>query len=360
MFHDAGANDTILLRNAGSQLQVDVAMAMHRSALLGQKSRQLVSKLAEDSDNRLFWPSVHRIYEGFPKLSASTIVSPEVGGTVGSNVLISKIGSGSIGEVYLSVNSGNGQQEAMKLVAKRRLCDCKRVQNIYNEFRALCKIEHPNVIALREVMHTTHYIVLVLDYSGKSNLYRHLKRIESQMDLYQAKNIFEQAIAGLAYLHGAGIAHRDLKPENITVSDEEEGIQPVLKIIDFGCAVPAGMMCKDPAGTMPFMAPEILLGESYDPKATDVWALGVVLLETLCGIGKLNKLLQWPESPAPKPTAQSGGQLKVYLSDPVSMKLDLQDKQLPDPLLELVTMMLTANAEERWSAQQSEACGWSA
>jgi serine/threonine protein kinase len=93
------------------------------------------------------------------------------------------------------------------------------------------------------------------------------------------------------------VAHADLKPENVMVS--KHGLHA--KLVDFGAAVDAGDLRTDLRGTMPFMAPEILSEAPYMPAPVDVWAFGVLILEMLCGTGKLNRMMLWPNRVSPKP-----------------------------------------------------------
>lgn len=89
-----------------------------------------------------------------------------------------------------------------------------------------------------------------------------------------------------------------------------------MKLLDFGSAAPFSKPCTDMAGTMPFMAPEILSAadkDPYIPSGCDMWATAVALLEMLCGFGKLNKMLNW--GPRPKPSPQRSEELRIFFKD---------------------------------------------
>merc|ERR1712048_615332 len=101
------------------------------------------------------------------------------------------------------------------------------------------------------------------------------------------------------YIHSEGmVAHRDLKPENIAV--DGEGSSARAQLVDFGSAVDiSNGNVSDVVGTMPFMAPEVIMGESYKPSGADIWSYGVIMLEMICGINKMRKMLRWERSPSP-------------------------------------------------------------
>mmetsp|Transcript_34550 Transcript_34550/g.25658 ORF Transcript_34550/g.25658 Transcript_34550/m.25658 type:complete len:162 (+) Transcript_34550:1612-2097(+) len=92
----------------------------------------------------------------------------------------------------------------------------------------------------------------------------------------RAVKIAHQIATAIYYLHSFGIAHRDIKPENILMVNEEDDSQ--VKLVDFGLSktFSPGETCKEPFGTLCYVAPEILLQRSYD-KSVDLWSLGVII-----------------------------------------------------------------------------------
>jgi len=91
--------------------------------------------------------------------------------------------------------------------------------------------------------------------------------------------VFRQIIDGVAYLHSMGLAHRDIKLDNCVMTTDN-----VVKLIDFGTATvfryPGGkqQMCSGVVGSDPYLAPEVLSRESYDPRKTDVWSVAMIFL----------------------------------------------------------------------------------
>ena len=88
--------------------------------------------------------------------------------------------------------------------------------------------------------------------------------------------IVRQVCQGLLYLHHKSIIHRDIKPENILVADNK------VKIADFGWSVYAEGRRETLCGTLDYLAPEIVKGESHD-KSLDVWQIGILTYELAVG-----------------------------------------------------------------------------
>ena len=98
----------------------------------------------------------------------------------------------------------------------------------------------------------------------------------------EARVCIMQLVSALGYCHDRGVSHRDLKPENLLYSDATDSA--VLKVADFGLAklVKENEMMQTSCGTPGYVAPEVLLGKSYN-SAVDMWSTGVILYILLCG-----------------------------------------------------------------------------
>jgi len=92
----------------------------------------------------------------------------------------------------------------------------------------------------------------------------------------RARELAHQIATAIYYLHSFGIAHRDLKPENILMVDKSENAS--IKMVDFGLSKTfgPGETCKEPYGTLCYVAPEILMQSAYD-KSVDCWSLGIII-----------------------------------------------------------------------------------
>jgi serine/threonine protein kinase len=137
---------------------------------------------------------------------------------------------------------------------------------------------HPNLVAYADsfVEHQTLY--LVMEHCADGDMYDYLsRRRQRTMSCMNALSVLSQVAAGLAFLHQLGIAHRDISLENIMLHRGR------CKLGDFGLATRARRGGGRHVGKKYYMAPEIVAGGSYDPKAADVWSLGIVLFVMLTG-----------------------------------------------------------------------------
>ncbi|OWZ18222.1 Serine/threonine protein kinase [Phytophthora megakarya] len=137
---------------------------------------------------------------------------------------------------------------------------------------------HPNLVQYIDsfIEHQTLY--LVMDHCADGDMYDYLStRKQRTLSCTNALSVLAQVAAGLAFLHKYGIAHRDISLENIMLHHGR------CKLGDFGLATRARRCSGQHAGKKYYMAPEVVAGEVYDPKAADVWSLGIVLFIMLTG-----------------------------------------------------------------------------
>ena len=103
--------------------------------------------------------------------------------------------------------------------------------------------------------------------------------MSGKMSRPQIYCVFRQIVDGVDYLHGMGLAHRDLKLDNCVMTEDN-----VVKLIDFGTATvfhypgKAQTMASGIVGSDPYLAPEVLSSESYDPRKTDVWSVAIIFM----------------------------------------------------------------------------------
>lgn len=195
--------------------------------------------------------------------------------------ILSTRASGSFGTVKVGKYIITGKQVAIKIVYKDRL-DKQAVSYLESEISCLKLIKHTNVIKLYDLYESPTKLYLVMEL-GDGDLYQHI------MDHYKllgmpedsVKYYFGQITSAIIYCHDIKIVHRDLKPQNIIIFKSLN----VVKLADFGFSkqYKTGEYLKTTCGSMPYTAPEILMGELYDPKVSDVWSLGVILFIMLTG-----------------------------------------------------------------------------
>ncbi|XP_031707548.1 striated muscle preferentially expressed protein kinase-like isoform X2 [Anarrhichthys ocellatus] len=153
-------------------------------------------------------------------------------------------------------------------------------QEVLKEYEILKSLHNEKVMALHEAYVTPHYLVLVAEYcTGKELLYSLIDRFRYSED--DVVGYLVQILQGVEYLHNRRVLHLDLKPDNIMVTNLN-----AVKIVDFGSAQsfnPLSLKLWDSgAGTLEYMAPEMVKGEVVGPPS-DIWTVGVVTYIMLSG-----------------------------------------------------------------------------
>lgn len=191
------------------------------------------------------------------------------------------LGKGKFGRVYLAKERSSGFICALKVLHKSELQQGKVEKQVRREIEIQSNLRHPNILQLYGHFQDDDKIFLVLEFAGKGELYKHLRR-ENRFPERKASQYIAQMAAALRYLHDKNVMHRDIKPENILV-----GIKGDIKISDFGWSVHApnnrrNTMC----GTLDYLPPEMIKPGSHDnfySERVDLWSLGVLTYEFLVG-----------------------------------------------------------------------------
>jgi aurora kinase, other len=191
------------------------------------------------------------------------------------------LGKGKFGRVYLARERSSGFVCALKTLHKSEIQQGKVEKQVRREIEIQSNLRHPNIVRLYGHFHDSKRIFLILEFAGKGELYKHLRK-EHRFPEWKAAQYIAQMCAALRYLHKKHIMHRDIKPENILV-----GIHGEIKISDFGWSVHAPnnrrqTMC----GTLDYLPPEMLrpgASDNYYNEKVDLWSLGVLTYEFLVG-----------------------------------------------------------------------------
>ncbi|EXJ88874.1 AUR protein kinase [Capronia epimyces CBS 606.96] len=191
------------------------------------------------------------------------------------------LGKGKFGRVYLARERSSGYVCALKVLHKSELQQGKVEKQVRREIEIQSNLRHPNILRLFGHFHDSKRIFLILEFAGKGELYKHLRK-ENRFPEWKAAQYIAQMAAALKYLHKKHVMHRDIKPENILL-----GIHGEIKVSDFGWSVHAPnnrrqTMC----GTLDYLPPEMLKPGSSDnfyTEKVDLWSLGVLTYEFLVG-----------------------------------------------------------------------------
>src|ERR1051326_3042996 len=189
--------------------------------------------------------------------------------------LISFLGVGGMGEVYLADDKKLGRKVALKTLPAEFTNDNERLRRFQHEARAASALNHPNLLTIYEIGAEAGAYFIATEYVDGLTLRALLKRGRLKLD--QSLDIAQQVAFALTAAHGAGIVHRDIKPENIMVRHDE-----IVKVLDFGLAKliedhardmvdheadTRALVLTDPGrvlGTPQYMSPEQARGRSEE------------------------------------------------------------------------------------------------
>jgi eukaryotic-like serine/threonine-protein kinase len=153
-----------------------------------------------------------------------------VAGTLIRNYeILSALGAGGMGEVYLAEDKRLGRKVAIKFLPAAVATDERSRQRLLREAKTAATLDHPNICAIYEVAEEGGYFFIVLQYIEGETLAARIKR--QLPDLREALAIAAQVADALNEAHARGIIHRDIKPENIMLTTRGQ-----VKVLDFGLA----------------------------------------------------------------------------------------------------------------------------
>jgi eukaryotic-like serine/threonine-protein kinase len=209
-----------------------------------------------------------------------------VGQTISHYRIVEKIGAGGMGEVYRARDEHLARDVAIKVLPPGTLTDASARKHFHKEALILSQLSHPNVATIHDFDTQQDVDFLVMEYIPGITLSE--KVAAGPLPEKEVLRLGVQLAEGLAAAHEQGVIHRDLKPSNVRVTSNGR-----LKILDFGLAklrlpVTASTATESlsdtqaMAGTLPYMAPEQLLGGEIDARS-DLHAAGLVLYEMATG-----------------------------------------------------------------------------
>jgi tRNA A-37 threonylcarbamoyl transferase component Bud32 len=223
----------------------------------------------------------------------SVIDDPLLGRVVGDKYRIdAEIGAGGMATIYRCTRLHIGDTVAVKVLRADLFRDPQFAERFRREAEAAARLKHPNVVAIYDFgVASDGLAYLVMELVDGPNL-RTLIRDRGPLPAASAAEIIRQVCAALSEAHRQGIVHRDIKPANIAVETTPDGLR--VKVLDFGVASLRGdgaavnlTQTGAVLGTPAYMSPEQCMGEEIDGRS-DIYSLGVVLFEMLCGVVPFN------------------------------------------------------------------------
>ncbi|KAM8860198.1 serine/threonine-protein kinase ICK-like [Spinachia spinachia] len=186
---------------------------------------------------------------------------------------IRQLGDGTYGSVILGRSLESGELVAIKKM-KRKFYSWEECMNL-REVKSLKKLNHANVIKLKEVIRENDHLYFIFEYM-KENLYQLMKDRSRLFPESAVRNIMFQILQGLTFIHKHGFFHRDMKPENLLCMGPE-----LVKIADFGLAreIRSRPPYTDYVSTRWYRAPEVLLRSTSYSSPIDQWAVGCIMAE---------------------------------------------------------------------------------
>jgi serine/threonine protein kinase len=230
-------------------------------------------------------------------LAADLMVSRETqlkrGQYVGHYQVLSLLGQGGMGEVYLAHDVRLGRHVALKRLPAKFTLDTDRVHRFKQEARAVSALNHPNIVTIHEIGRSNSSHFITTEFIEGETLRHHIAK--GPMTLDDALHVATQIASALTAAHAAGIVHRDIKPENIMIRPDG-----YVKVLDFGLAKLADSKIESfpdlktsmdtpnqtarglILGTVNYMSPEQAKGEMVDERS-DIFSFGAVIYEIMSG-----------------------------------------------------------------------------
>src|SRR5882724_12416780 len=237
--------------------------------------------------------------------------------------IVSKIGAGGMGEVYLAQDTRLGRKVALKILPAEVASNRDRMERFVREAKAAAALNHPNIAHIYEIGEADGVNFIAMEFIDGQTLRQCI--LDLRQDLPKLLQLFQHAAEGLSKAHAAGIVHRDLKPENIMITRDGHA-----KVFDFGLAKlveppQLSSMSSEASefvtatipeshsvyglvlGTAGYMSPEQAQGNTDEiDQRSDIFSFGCILYEAVTGqkafegkdrIDRLNKIIREPPPP---------------------------------------------------------------
>src|SRR5215469_515987 len=242
-----------------------------------------------------------------------------------------RLGAGGMGILYKATDLKLGRAVALKLLARHLVTDDAAKARFIREARAASALDHSNIATIHEIGEEDGELFIAMALYDGETLRERLEK--GRLGVKEALEVLRQVALGLEAAHRAGIVHRDIKPANVLVTSSG-----TIKILDFGVAKlvsdsQAQTMTEagQAMGTMLYMSPEQLRGESVDAR-NDLWSLGVLAYEVLAGVSPFQA------------DSNAATAMRILNEEPPSLATV---PGIPDWLAQLVSQLLRKHPAER-------------
>jgi serine/threonine-protein kinase len=217
-------------------------------------------------------------------------VSISPGQTVGNYRVLQQIGTGGMGAVYLAEHPMIGKKVALKVIHRELGTNREVVGRFFNEARAVNRIGNEHIVEVHDFGQSPEgYYFFLMEYLEGRTL-AHVLAAERVFSVQRVLHIGAQICDALGAAHTAGIIHRDLKPDNVMLISRL-GDPDFVKVLDFGLAkmfgdgVASNLTAQGVVlGTPQYMSPEACESKRDIDHRTDIYAVGVLLYQMLCGV----------------------------------------------------------------------------
>ncbi|KAG0684328.1 hypothetical protein C6P42_003509 [Pichia californica] len=221
--------------------------------------------------------------------------------TVGNYKIISEIGSGAFGQVYLGyhklVRCKVCLKKGNRKIATNGSTNNSNNDNLMREFYYLREFrQHPHITKLYEIIFTESSVYMILEYYPSGDLFEYVTT-NQHLSVDESLRIFTQIVGAVYFLHKSGCCHRDLKLENVLLDKHLN-----VKLSDFGFTreLPFAQygtksLLSEYCGTGAYMAPEIVQRVPYSGIKIDIWALGVMFYTMITGEMPFDDSLEFKE-----------------------------------------------------------------
>ena len=250
---------------------------------------------------------------------------PSATALAGRYLVLSLLGGGGMGRVYLARDTELDELVAVKMLLRETLEQPGVLEQLRSEVKLARRVTHPNVVRTFDIGIHEGQRFITLEYVDGESLAAVLTRGRLSVPVFLAT---ARALCdGLAAAHAVGVVHRDLKPANVLVGEGGR-----VALTDFGIACLAASHASTMAGTPQYMAPEQLAGGAVD-RRTDIYALGLLFFEMLTGR-------------RPFAGQDARGEVGRRLAEQAP---DLTTEGVPEAIARIVRTAMSADPEARYS-----------